>query len=71
MESGYREYAFEYYHDGKLWDLTIAARSEEDAIARTKQIYYARLLGIEVMEIPASLGLLARGLCWLRNFLFS
>lgn len=62
----YRPYLIEYWHEGSLWSLTIHATSEADALARCKQLWYARVLGTVEAEIPASLGWFARLWCWLR-----
>ena len=69
MQRQYSNYLFEYRHDGARWSLTIPATSREDAQERVKQIHYARLIGTEVMTIPARAGFIASPLCWLRNLL--
>lgn len=64
----YKKYLLEYYHDGGLWNINIHATSVDDARLRARQIYHARVLGEVDMEIPASFGLLARFICWCKNW---
>ncbi len=72
--SEYRRYLIDYYHDGGWWSIDIHATSFEDAAARCKQIYHGKVQGVIEAEFPAGpmavpmLGLLARLVCWWKNW---
>lgn len=72
QKTQFQPYALEYYHDGDRWALEIMATSEEDALARCRQIYHARVLGVVMDRIPAvsGAGLLAKIICAWRNLRF-
>lgn len=48
----FREYLFEYDHEGATWCITIKAASADDARARMKRMSLARFVGEGVMSIP-------------------
>lgn len=47
----------------------IPASSLDDAQARINKLPHAQVMGEMVAKIPASMGIIARCLCWLRNAL--
>ena len=70
MPETYRLYGLEYCHNGSRWSIDILATSEEDALERARQIYYAKCLGAVEMTIPAAVpgaGWFTRFYCWLRE----
>lgn len=71
MDSGFKTYAFEYFHEGKTWLVHITATSHDDAQARIRKLPWAKPVGELVATVPAGMGLgwLARAWCWLRNSL--
>lgn len=61
MNKPFKQYLFEYRHDGAVWAFEIAAASPEDAKARMKQISWAQYKGEIAATIPVpGGGLLAR-----------
>ncbi len=69
-DQDYKQYLFEYFHDGANWCITVHATSPEDAQARMNKMPLARYLGIVEATIPAALpgsGLLVRVWCWWKN----
>lgn len=69
---GWRWYLVEYEYNGSKWSLDILATDDDDASARVEALFNAKLLGERMMTIPAfaGAGILTRGLCALRNFLW-
>lgn len=47
----YKEFLFEYEHEGGTWNITIKARDQEDAIARMKRMSLARYCGEVVLKV--------------------
>jgi hypothetical protein len=63
----FKTYLFEYFHDGATWMVEIPATSMDDAKARIRKLPLAKPLGEMVAKVPASAGMIARFVCWLRN----
>lgn len=70
VQSEFKTFLFEYFHDGKKWMVEIPATSLDDAQARINKLPLAKPLGELVARIPARAGLLVKAACFFRN-LFS
>jgi hypothetical protein len=64
MTQSFKDYLFEYHHDGLTWGITIPATSEEDARARLKKLPLARFIGIKIMSIPVPTWFGGRVVTW-------
>lgn len=62
-------FLFDYVFEGKPYDFTIVARSEEEAKQRLHAMQYAELIGHNVETIPCRFGtgLYVRFITWWRN----
>jgi hypothetical protein len=67
--NSFKVFLFKYFHDGRWWMVEIPASSLDDAQARINKLPHAQVMGEMVAKIPASVGIIARCLCWLRNAL--
>jgi len=63
-----KPYACSYFHDQARWALTIHAYSWSDAEARCRKLGL-QLDGRFLATVPTRIGLLARIICAIRNFL--
>ena len=67
----FKNYGFEYEHDGSAWIANISATSEADARDRlSKAAIYGKCLGTLEGSIPAGIpgsGLFTRLYCWWQN----
>ncbi|MBY0258543.1 hypothetical protein [Methylobacterium sp.] len=52
MAEPFREYLFEYPHDGGTWALKVKARDPDDARERLKALAWARYKGEVAATIP-------------------
>ncbi|MGD9710451.1 MAG: hypothetical protein AB7V46_00140 [Thermomicrobiales bacterium] len=64
-----KTYLYKYFHKGSWWTLEIPGVDRDDAQARINKLPLAQYQGEVVLKIPASGGLIARCICWLRNSL--
>lgn len=69
MSKTFKEYGFEYDHQGSAWCFSIHATSLEDARQRLHRLPLARHLGEIVLKVPAGGGWFVKLLCWSRNTL--
>ncbi len=65
--SEFKEYGFEYQHEGSTWSIRIKATSEEDAWQRIHRLQDGNCLGVLQMTMPAKLGFLVKAGCFLGN----
>lgn len=65
---GWNSYLFDYYHDGAWWCIEICAQSKEDARERVDKLPHAKYVGEIQMTFPVELGVIAKLLCWWKNF---
>lgn len=69
-ESNVKRFSCEYPMDGQRWGFEILADSHEDAERRVRQLCFAKVDGEIIAEIPCvpASGLVARLLCWCKNW---
>jgi hypothetical protein len=66
--SDFGRYLVEYSFGNSTYSIVIPARSWEEAQERIKRIgAFGRVIGSDVMTVPASLGWLAKLIVWWRN----
>jgi hypothetical protein len=66
----YKTFLYKYFHEGSWWVVEISATNDDDAQARINKLPLAQPMGVLVMKLPASTGVLARLLCWARNLFY-
>jgi hypothetical protein len=62
-----KTFLYKYFHKGSWWTVEIPASDRDDAQARINKLPLAQPVGELVVKLPASGGMIARCLCWLRN----
>ncbi len=69
---GWRWYLVEYEYNGSKWNLNLLAENDDDASARVEALFRAKVLGECMGTIRAfpGAGILTRGMCAMRNFLW-
>jgi hypothetical protein len=55
-DGAYYDFLVEYPFDGAMWGLTISARTQDEAVARIKQMPWATVKGRVVMKVPLKEG---------------
>ena len=70
MRDDYGTYLARYPFQGSYWQLEIKASCLEEAQQRVKALCYAEIDGLQILKLPAELGLFAKAGVWLRNLVF-
>ncbi len=67
MNGDFKTHLFTYRHEGVEWVLAIEATDASDARERLAKLVYATYDGVQVAQIPASLGPAVALATWVRN----